>query len=195
MPLDLHDVAEQLKRFVGEDLAACVGSLQSDANGLRNVDIEKLLISKQIDSQLFNGALHVKRLFGRIDEVIHAAGILLALPKILLPDEKICGLSLAAGNTGQSFDLETTHRIAEFTFISWQGGPEVIRQNKIFKDFFFLAEQPTEKRKELYVLGTEMPQKFFESRRGLKSILKNNAKLASRFEEIYPVNPFITVSD
>jgi hypothetical protein len=43
--------------------------------------------------------------------------------------------------TGRSFDLETSYRVAvaEFKFIRWQGGPESIRQNQLFKDFYLLA--------------------------------------------------------
>lgn len=195
MPLTLEKVSEAIQCFIGEGLAAGVSALESEIHGQRSGAIEKLLVSKNIGRDLFESALYIKSHFGQIDEIIHATGILLALPKILLPDEKISGLSLAAGNTGHQFDLETTHRIAEFTFISWRGGPEVIRQNKIFKDFFFLAEEPTSKQKELWVLGTEMPLKFFGSRRRVKAILKNSAKLSKRFDQIYPQNPFETVAE
>jgi hypothetical protein len=92
-------------------------------------------------------------------------------------------LSLAAGNTGKQFDLETTKRIAEFTFIRWQGGPEAIRQNKIFKDFFFLAEAATDKLRELYLVGLQHPTKFLGGRRSLSSILKGNGKLEKAFHE------------
>jgi hypothetical protein len=37
--------------------------------------------------------------------VIHAVGILTALPHILEHDERIETLSLGAGNTGRQFDL------------------------------------------------------------------------------------------
>ena len=60
-------------------------------------------------------------------------------------------MSLGAGNTGRAFDLETNKRIAEFKFIRWQGGPEAIRQNALFKDFYFMAEHAGVKRKYLYV--------------------------------------------
>ena len=63
-------------------------------------------------------------------------------------------VSLGAGNTGRAFDLETNQRIAEFKFIHWQGGPESIRQNSLFKDFYEMAEYDTRKQKFLYVLGT-----------------------------------------
>jgi hypothetical protein len=193
--MTLQNISETIQGFTGERLACSMSAIQKETRGVRRGDIEHLLTARNINAHLFESAFYVKRHFGQIDEIIHATGILLVLPKILLPDEEICSLSLAAGNTGNRFDLETTQRVAEFTFISWRGGPEVIRQNKIFKDFFFLAEDPTQKRKELWVLGTEMPLKFLRSRRGVKAMLKNNAKLSRRFDEVYPQNPFDTVAD
>ena len=48
--------------------------------------------------------------------------------------------------TGRSFDLETSCRVAvaEFKFIRWQGDPESIRQNQLFKDFYLLARSSVE---------------------------------------------------
>ena len=130
-------------------------------------------------------AILIKKHSSQIDEIIHAVGILIALPTILEPGEVIESLSLAAGNTGKGFDLETSLRIAEFTFIQWQGGPEVIRQNKIFKDFFFLAEANTPKKRELYTIGIDHPKKFFNSRRALPAILDGNRKLGEAFRAKY----------
>ncbi len=139
-------------------------------------------------------ALMIKRNASQIDEIVHTLGILLALPNILTQDELVESLSLAAGNSGKRFDVETNRRIAEFTFIQWRGGPEVIRQNKIFKDFYFLAERETPKVRELYLLGTEHATKFFNSQRRLRRILAGNAKLGYSFQERYG-NQFQFVSD
>jgi len=98
---------------------------------------------------LMLAALLIKRQASQINEIVHAVGILLALPHILEEDEIVEGLSLAAGNTG--------------------------------KDFDFLAEADTDKRRELYVVGTNHPSKFFESKRGLPQILKGNSKLGKAF--------------
>ena len=89
---------------------------------------------------------HFERHLGQINVVIHALGILLCLPHILRPGEVIDYVSLGAGNTGRAFDLETSLRIAEFKFIHWQGGPESIRQNSLFKDFYEMAEHETQNR-------------------------------------------------
>ena len=59
-------------------------------------------------------ALLVKRSAGQINVIVHAVGILVALPKILEPGELVQSLSLGAGNTGRAHDLETDRRIDEF---------------------------------------------------------------------------------
>jgi hypothetical protein len=115
--------------------------------------------------------------------VIHALGILLCLPHILQNGESIEYVSLGAGNTGRAFDLETNQRIAEFKFIHWQGGPESIRQNALFKDFYEMAEHPTEKHKVLYVLGTKHVGKFFSGGRAISSVLSRHVRLKDEFAQ------------
>lgn len=102
-----------------------------------------------------------------------------------MPDEKVEYVSLGAGNTGREFDLETNHRVAEFKFIHWRGGAETIRQNSIFKDFFLLAENPTPKKKFLYVLGIEHPVKFLGGGRAPTSVLSKNASVRERFYGLF----------
>jgi hypothetical protein len=95
--------------------------------------------------------------------------------------ERVEYVSLGAGNTGRSFDLETSHRIAEFKFIAWRGGPESIRQNGIFKDFFLLADSGSAKRKYLYLMGNLHALKFFNGRRALASVLSKDERVRDRF--------------
>ncbi|AHK02716.1 hypothetical protein X971_2855 [Agrobacterium tumefaciens LBA4213 (Ach5)] len=123
----------------------------------------------------------MKRLGSQINVTIHALGILLCLPHILEPDERVEYVSLGAGNTGRDFDLETNLRVAEFKFIRWRGGAESIRQNSLFKDYLLLAEHPTAKRKHLYLLGTEHALKFLRGGRALSSVLSRNDKLQKMF--------------
>jgi hypothetical protein len=96
-------------------------------------------------------------------------------------------VSLGAGNTGRAFDLETNQRIAEFKFIHWQGGPESIRQNSLFKDFHEMAECETPKEKYLCVLGTEHGEKFFNGGRALSSVLKGNVTLRKKFTDKFGI--------
>jgi hypothetical protein len=134
-------------------------------------------------AEVLGAAGLIKQLAGQINVVIHALGILLCLPHILRPGEIIDYVSLGAGNTGRAFDLETNLRVAEFTFNRWQGGPESIRQNSLFKDFYEMAEHETRKEKYLYVLGTEHGEKFFNGGRALSSVLSRNVTLRNRFNE------------
>lgn len=112
---------------------------------------------------------------------IHALGILLCLPHVLEDGERVEYLSLGAGNTGRPFDLETDRRVAEFKFINWRGGPESIRQNSVFKDFFMMAENSIPKRKYLYLLGTEHALKFLNGGRAIESVLSRNEKGRASF--------------
>ena len=84
--------------------------------------------------------------------------------------------------------------MAEFKFIRWRGGPEAIRQNTTFKDFYLLAAHPTSKRKHLYLLGTEHALKFFERGRALRSVLSRDQELSRIFFERFGER-FRTVGD
>lgn len=179
----LTEASALLESFLGGSLRKAVAKLQNSFAGLTKADARSQLGRTGVSMELLLAALLVKRHAGQINEIVHAIGILLSLPHILEDGEVVEGLSLAAGNTGKQFDLETTRRVAEFTFIRWQGGSEVMRQNKIFKDFFFLAEAETDKLRELYVVGTTHPSKFLKSKRALPQILKGNSKLGKAFLE------------
>jgi hypothetical protein len=182
---DLIKATELLQLFRGGSFPDTVSAIEESFVGASKSTVLPLLTKRSLNDDLLDAALLIKRNASQIDEIVHTLGLLLALPSILDQDERIESLSLAAGNTGKGFDLETDKRIAEFTFIQWQGGPEVIRQNKIFKDFYFLAEADTSKLRELYVLGTDHVLKFFNSKRSLPQILNGNAKLGNSFRERY----------
>jgi hypothetical protein len=133
------------------------------------------------EKEVLAAAAAIKRFAGRINDVLHALGILFCLPRILEEGERVEYVSLGAGNAGREFDLETNYRIAEFKFIHWRGGAESIRQNVFFKDFFLLAESESAKRKYLYVLGTEHPLRFLNGGRALKSVLSRDNEVRERF--------------
>lgn len=183
-----------------------VRTFKRDSLGERLSDFERVLQGRtfrfsknlckkyDINSELLIAVSTVKDSSSQIDIVIHAIGILAALPEILDSTEKIKYLSLGAGNTGKKFDLETDLRVAEFKFINWRGGSESIRQNSLFKDFYGLAEFQTKKRRCLYVLGTDKPLKFLNGRRKLSSVMSKNAALAQAFKKTYS-NRFKYVSE
>jgi len=184
----------RLQQFAGDDLTATIAKIERSISGLTYDLTADFLSDIGATLPTLQSATTLKRAVGQINVSIHALGILLCLPHILRPGETVQGVSLGAGNTGRVFDLETDQRVAEFKFISWKGGAESIRQNSLFKDYFFLAEDPTPKEKYLYVLGTEHPLKFFNGRRSLSSVLSKDARTALRFHDRFGTQ-FTTVRD
>jgi hypothetical protein len=183
--MELREAIEALQTFQEKSLKKRIASIESQ---LRHQDKQELVCSLeelQVTPRLLGAALLVKGLSGQINVMIHALGILTALPRILDQKEKIELLSLGAGSTGRPFDLVTDRRIAEFKFINWRGGPESIRQNSLFKDFFELAEADTDKDRYLYVIGLTHPLKFFAGTRAVNSVLSRNHSLRERFYRLY----------
>ena len=186
---DLGRIAATLQQFTGTDLTTTLARLEGAVKGRTVIDCGDFLEQHQVGGDALVAAGVMKLLFGQINVIVHALGILRCLPHILEPGETVEYVSLGAGNTGRAFDLETDRRVAEFKFIRWQGGAETIRQNSIFKDLYLLATADTDKRKYLYVLGTETPLKFLRGGRAMDSVLSKNvgmkADFAARFGDQY----------
>jgi hypothetical protein len=178
---NLNPSLERVAGFSNRNLTTTLSAIETQLKQKNRAIVATISKEAGWDVELLRAALDVKYAAARINDVVHSVGILVSLPKILKPGEKILSMSLGAGNTNRSWDLESDRRIAEFKFIRWQGGAETIRQNALFKDFFFLAEEKTERERYLYVLGLEHPMKFFGSSRKLDPILKGNSKLADAF--------------
>lgn len=171
---------------------AWIGGLEGRLKGANGDQVGSLLESDGIGAGTLDAAIQIKRMAGRINVLVHAIGILNALPYILEPGEIVESLSLGAGNTGKDHDLETDRRIAEFKFITWRGA-DTIRQNSLFADLFNLASNPTTRAKYLYVVGRDIPMRFLENRRALNSVLKD-APLAARFKAAHD-DRYLTVRD
>jgi hypothetical protein len=182
---NLSQITHSLQQFTGADLTATLARLEGAVKGRTVVDCGVFLEQHHVGGDALAAAGVMKTLFGQINVVIHALGILRCLPHILEPGETVDRVSLGAGNTGRAFDLETDRRVAEFKFIRWRGGAETIRQNGIFKDFFQLAAADNNKRKYLYVLGTEKPLKFLRGGRAMDSVLSKNVTLKADFAARY----------
>ena len=181
--MELSEAVIALQRFGGADLTRTLAKIEASLTGTTMDTCANALCACGAGNEVLSAAGLIKRLAGQVNVVVHALGILLCLPHLLQPGEVIEYASLGAGNTGRAFDLETNQRIAEFKFIRWQGGPEVIRQNALFKDFYLMAEHSSDKQKFMYVLGTEYPLKFFNSGRSLSSVLSKSVKLQNQFIE------------
>src|SRR5438552_3747247 len=113
----LVDAARQIQSFEGDSLTGRLARLETLFRKANRERAAKLSTSQDIGPGLLRAALELKNLAGQINVLIHAAGILTALPSILEDREVIQSLSLGAGNTGRPFDLETNRRVAEFKFI------------------------------------------------------------------------------
>lgn len=179
--MDLAQAVAATQKFGGTDLTRTLTKVEASVRGMTGEDSARAVAACGANNEALAAAGLMKQLLGQINVVIHALGILVCLPQLLEPLEAVQYVSLGAGNTGRPFDLETTHRIAEFKFIHWQGGAEAIRQNSLFKDFYLLAEHPSGKRKYLYVLGTEQPLRFFNGGRSLSSVLSHHVRLRNEF--------------
>lgn len=192
--ISILEAAKTIQNFKQDSLTNRISVIENKLAGADSSVIQSVHQSSDVTVELLESAITLKRTTSQIDVLIHSIGILLSLPGIIEKDEVVEYLSLGAGNTGRSFDLETNFRVAEFKFIDWQGGPESIRQNSLFKDFFLLAEYDTLKQKYLYVLGKEHPIKFLTGGRSLKSVMSRNNKLWSKFQAKYG-NRFKKVSE
>lgn len=181
----LDEAYRRVQDFKRGSLRETISRLEDIFQKLNASDSKRDLEAWPIDAELLKSALILKLASAQINEVVHSVGILLSLPHILGLDENVEFLSLAAGNTGRPFDLQTNHRIAEFKFIDWKGGPESIRQNSLFKDFYELAEYDTSKQRFLYVVGLEHPMKFFNGGRACKSVMSKNNPLWERYSLRY----------
>ena len=183
--MELTKAAQKIGQFQKGGLTRHLSKLEAGFHRKNAKQVVSLCADHQLDGDLVDAAFTVKNLAKEINVIIHAVGILISLPHILTDSEIIETLSLGAGNTGRKFDLETDQKIAEFKFINWQGGPESIRQNALFKDFFELAEHDTEKERFLYLLERERPINFLTGNRALKSVLSRHVRLKAQFYELY----------
>lgn len=178
----------------GPALRSTISGIESSLRGKQRRAAERTIASHNVDEGLLQGALAIKNLAGQINVIVHVVGILVALPHILERDERIESVSLGAGNTGRDHDLVTDRRIAEFKFIAWRGGSETIRQNVLFIDLFNLASVRTTKRRCMYVVGREHPDRFLKGRRAISSVLSRNAGAAARFRALHG-DEFSTVAE
>jgi hypothetical protein len=93
---------------------------------------------------------------------------------------------LGAGTSElRRFDLETTARVAEFTFIDWRGNDNT-RLQKVFKDFYRLAEFKTDKRKELWLTEDSFVLKYFRSNSSVRSATHKQRDVWEDFTTKYP---------
>lgn len=184
-------------KFRGDSksLGQRIASVESALIGLRGHEAVARAQVEGIGSELVHGASAVKSLSSQVDVVLHAAGIISALPFILHQDEKIESLSLGAGNMHSSYDLETDRQIAEFKFIRWRGADSV-RQDNLLIDVVNLDLSLTPKRKVVYLTNAEIPVHWLAtSKRSTRSSLGRKLGLPVRFNDAYGTERFQRVNE
>lgn len=188
----------QLAAFLrGGRLTAVVAGLEAELSSADAAGAASAGAEAGIAPELLAAAMLVRRDVGRLNDLIHAAAITLALPHILEPDERLVKRpSLAAGNSpAQSYDVETDRRIAEFKLATW-AGTDAMRKRGVFHDLVHLAADTSGRRPELYVVG-QLPIRFLtQSRSTVRWALNRGADsthelYVSRFDDLdLPVRDF-----
>ncbi len=147
--IDLHEF------FGEEDLTSRVSRMEDRLEGADSETVQERVAPEGLTRDLLQGALLVRQHAGRVNDLIHAAMIVRALPKILEPGERIVRRpSLASGNDpSRKFDLETDRRVAEFKAAQWKGR-DTMRQRMLVADLVSLVLERGDRRAELYVLGS-----------------------------------------
>lgn len=181
----IDDALRQIEQFRGRSLAETIANIEFRLAGAASKDIATINTTIHVGKSLIASAAQVKRASAQIDVVIHAAGILYALPYLLESGESVETASLGAGNAGSDFDLVTNQRIAEFKFIYWQGGSEAIRKKTFFQDYFKLIRNQSDKAKYFYLLNTDIPLRFLRGKSKALRMLDHNQRLANDFQDLY----------
>jgi hypothetical protein len=135
-----------------EDLTTRISRMEQRLDGAHLGNVDDL--AGGMTDELLQAALLVRKHAGRVNDLIHAAVIIRALPKILQPGERIVRRpSLAAGNDpSRKFDLETDRRVAEFKAGQWKG-KDAMRKRGLVADLVGLVLNRGSLDAELYVLG------------------------------------------
>ncbi|WP_370362118.1 PE-PGRS family protein [Catenulispora sp. MAP12-49] len=152
--MDLLTAVEKLDDFLRTaPLTEAVATLERTLEGADRAGVTQAAASAGITAELLAAAVIVRARLGRINDLVHAAGIVLALPSLLEDGERIITRpSLAAGNDPtRPYDLHTDLRAAEFKFSQWKGA-DSMRKRQTFKDFVLLAASDAP-RAELLVIG------------------------------------------
>ena len=183
--MTIDDSISVVSQFKSGSLAEKIAKIEATLHGKSVAQIGITNDRYGVDAHLIQSAAAVKRASAQIDVVMHAAGILFSLPRLLTPDEIVESLSLGAGNAGSDFDVVTNRRIAEFKFIHWQGGAESVRKKTLFQDYYRLARYETSKAKYIYLLNTEIPMRFLRGDSKITHILDRNKRLLEDFQTRY----------
>ena len=157
---DLAAVAALMSFLRADGLTERLAGVESALVGCSGTAGAEAAAGRGLTGELLATALTVRSQVGRLNDVIHACTIALALPHILEPDEQIAVRpSLGAGNdASRPFDLETDRRVAEFKVAQWKG-KDTMRKRTLVSDLVHLALDDSGRRAQLYVVGAR-PVRF-----------------------------------
>lgn len=185
--LDLDLVSSVLKLLTARPLTERVASMERALEGQDVAGLADLPGLDDLSWQTAATAIQVRSALGRINDLIHASVICAVIPRILVPDERITVRpSLAAGSDSfRPYDLETTHRIAEFKVAVWQGR-DTMRKRMLVADLVNLAMDERPLSRELYVVGTRQAEFLASSGSTVQWALQRSApglrdRFAARF--------------
>jgi hypothetical protein len=178
-----------LARFLeGGRLKKVVADLEYALNSADSAEVTRVTtaagLGGSVGKSVFEAAVLTRQQLGRLNDLVHAAGISLALPLLLEPGEELSNRpSLAAGNDpSRPFDVETDRRIMEFKFGVWQSGSNAARKRAVFHDLVHLAADQSGRRAELYLVGSQ-PAKFLRTTTSKVSWALN--RQAEKTRELY----------
>lgn len=160
---DLAAVTALMSFLRADSLTSRLSAVEAELLGCSGAAGAEAAADRGLTGELLAAALTVRSQVGRLNDVIHACTIALALPHILEPGEQITVRpSLGAGNDpSRPFDLETDRRVAEFKVAQWKG-KDTMRKRALVSDLVHLALDDSGRRAQLYVVGAR-PAKFLRT--------------------------------
>ncbi|GLY22178.1 hypothetical protein [Micromonospora sp. NBRC 101691] len=167
------------------DLTSRIARIEADVEGADKITAAEVAGASGLGFDVLHAALLVRKHAGRLNDIIHAAVIMQALPLILEAGEHVLRRpSLAAGNDpGRKFDLETDRRVAEFKMAVWKGR-DTMRKRGVFADLVHLTLAGIGRRAQLYVSGP-LPINYLRTSEGSAAwaLGRSSPRLRQQFEE------------
>ena len=192
---DLAAVAALMSFLRADGLTERLAGVESALVGCSGTAGAEAAAGRGLTGELLATALTVRSQVCRLNDVIHACTIALALPHILEPDEQIAVRpSLGAGNdASRPFDLETDRRVAEFKVAQWKG-KDTMRKRTLVSDLVHLALDDSGRRAQLYVVGAR-PVRFLQTTRTTVSWALGRAAPSTRTRFEARFDPAMTIAE